>query len=73
MDETTQKIAQRLKDVRLQKDLTQADVAKKASINANTYAKIERGEQAATVKMLNRIAVALNVELSDIFRFENQT
>ena len=72
MDITTQKIANRLKEVRLQKDLTQADVARKADINTNTYAKIERGEQAATVKMLERIADALGIELSEVFKFKGQ-
>jgi transcriptional regulator with XRE-family HTH domain len=72
MDVTTQKIANRLKEVRIQKDLTQADVARKAAINSNTYAKIERGEQAATVKMLERIADALGIELSEVFTFKTQ-
>lgn len=71
MDATTQKIASRLKELRLQKDLTQADLAHKAGINPNTYAKIERGEQAATVKMLERIANALEVELSEVFTFRH--
>ena len=47
--------------------VTQAEVAKLARINSNTYAKIERGEQAATVVMLEKIALALKVELRDIF------
>lgn len=70
MDETTQKIATKLKELRLQKGFTQADLAHKAGINPNTYAKIERAEQAATVKMLERIATALGVELSQIFTFK---
>jgi transcriptional regulator with XRE-family HTH domain len=58
--------------LRTQKELTQADVARKADINTNTYAKIERGEQAATVKMLERIADALGIELSEVFKFKPQ-
>lgn len=69
-DTPTQKIADRLKELRLARELTQADLAHKAGINSNTYAKIERGEQAATVIMLNTIASALGVELEEIFKFK---
>lgn len=68
-DTPTHKIASRLKELRLQKDFTQSALAHKAGINANTYAKIERGEQSATVAMLATIANALEVELEEIFKF----
>jgi DNA-binding XRE family transcriptional regulator len=70
MNDITKKTANKLKELRQQKGLTQADVATKAAINTNTYAKIERGEQAATVIMLEKIARVLGVEVRDVFDFE---
>jgi len=43
-DKTSKQIAQNLKSVRLKHGLTQAALAKKAGINTNYYAKIERTE-----------------------------
>ncbi len=42
--ETVKKIAKKLKTIRLDKGMTQAEVAEKARLNSNYYAKIERGE-----------------------------
>lgn len=72
MNGITKKTANKLKKLRQQKGLTQADVATKAAINTNTYAKIERGEQAATVIMLEKIARVLGVEVRDVFDFEQE-
>ena len=70
MNDITKKTAARLRTLRQERGLTQAEVAGKAAINTNTYAKIERGEQAATVKMLEKIAQVLGVEVRDVFNFE---
>ena len=70
MNDITKKTADKLKELRMQKGLTQAEVATQAAINANTYAKIERGEQAATVVMLEKIARVLGVEVRDVFNFQ---
>ena len=70
MNDITRKTANKLKELRQQRQLTQAEIAQKAAINVNTYAKIERGEQAATVVMLERIALVLGVEMRDVFDFE---
>ena len=68
-DDTTQKIADNLKTVRLSKGLTQTDVAKKAGLNTNYYAKVERGEAAATVKTLRKLVEVLEVKSADILPF----
>ena len=43
-DKTTKEIAANIKRVRLHKAMTQVEVAQKAGMNSNYYAKIERGE-----------------------------
>lgn len=57
---------QLLKQARLQKDLTQLEVAEKADIHPNTYAKIERDEQEASFGTMKSLAKVLKLNLSDI-------
>ena len=66
---TQEKIGLNLQRIRREKNLTQADVAARADINTNTYAKIERGVQTATVPMLETLASVLGVDLQEIFKF----
>ena len=68
-DSTTKKVAKKLKSLRLDRWLTQADVAEKAKMSTNYYAKIERGELRPSVDIYERIAKALKVTSSDIFPF----
>lgn len=68
-DSTTRKVAKRLKTLRLDRDLTQSDVAEKADMSTNYYAKIERGELRPSVDIYERLAKALKVTASDIFPF----
>jgi transcriptional regulator with XRE-family HTH domain len=46
--------------------LTQAQVAKKAGINANAYAKIERGESNSRPVTLKKIAKALEIDAAKL-------
>lgn len=62
-------IAANLKKTRKSKGLTQLEVAKKAGTKDNYYAKVERGEVMPSLKMLERLVRALNVESSDILPF----
>ena len=59
-------IAERIKAVRLKKSLLQTDVAKKAGLNSNFYAKVERGEAKPSGVTLTKIIKALGVRSSDI-------
>ena len=68
-DSTTRKVAKRLKAYRIDRDLTQADIAKQAKMSTNYYAKIERGEVRPSVDIYERLAKALKVTASDIFPF----
>lgn len=65
--DATQRIAERLKTLRTEKNMTQGEVAEKAGINTNYYAKVERGEVTASVPMLEKIADAISVDISEVF------
>ena len=55
-----------LKDAREKSGLLQAEVAKKAGIHPNTYAKIERAEQVPTFDTIKKLAKALNIHLDTL-------
>ena len=65
----TLKTAKRLRAIRIDRDLTQAQVADKAKMSANYYAKIERAEVRPSIDMYERIAKALKTSSKDLFPF----
>jgi transcriptional regulator with XRE-family HTH domain len=68
-DKTSQQIASRIKQIRHRKSLTQVEVAKKAGISTNYYARLERGEVKPSVETLEKITRALKVKSSDVLPF----
>ncbi len=60
---TTGKI---FKDARNKLGLTQQELAEKAGIHPNTYAKIERDEQEPSFDTVKRLANVLKLKLEDI-------
>lgn len=61
--DSEKKLAKILKAARKMAKLTQAQVAVKAEIHTNYYARIERGEVNPTSDVLNSLAKALKIEL----------
>lgn len=57
-------IAKIFKAAREKKGLTQAEVADKAGVHFNYYARIERAEVVARGDILNKIAKALGIKLN---------
>jgi transcriptional regulator with XRE-family HTH domain len=68
-DRTLNDIAKNLKIARLQKRLTQDEVASKAGVSTNYYARLERAELKPSVEYLEKIVKALGVKSSDILPF----
>ena len=60
------KVGNRIKQLRQEAKMTQAEVAKKAGININYFAVIERGEVTTSVEKLKKIGDALKVDISKI-------
>ena len=67
--DTAIKIGEKIKEARLQQGTTQAEVAEKAGLNTNYYARVERGDATATLEAIQKIARALKVKSSDILPF----
>ena len=66
-DENARKgLGHKLKGFRDKAKLTQAEVATKAGININYYARIERGEENPSFEKLQSIMKALNIKSLDV-------
>ena len=63
---TTEQIAENIRKVREKKGLTQEEHAKKAGLNSNYYARVERGEAKPSGVTLMKIKRALGVEYSEL-------
>lgn len=68
-ESTQQYIARKLKQHRLDKRMTQAEVAQLAGLKDNTYAILERGERNLTLTNLHKICKALGIKASDVLPF----
>lgn len=62
-------IGKNIKKARNKSGLTQADVATKAGIHVNYYARIERGETGASLDTIKVILKILKVKSSEVFPF----
>jgi len=64
-----QKIGNKLRIARKKLKLKQSDVANKAEISVNYYARIERDEENPTLETVEKIFKALKVKSTDILSF----
>lgn len=62
----SQEIANKIKEAREKSGMTQTEIAKKAGLDSNSYAKIERGESKPFGVTLAKIIKALGVKSTDI-------
>ena len=62
-------LGQTIRKIRSQKNMTQEDLAEKASINVSYLAKIENGYVNTTVRYLIKIAGGLRIQVKDLFEF----
>lgn len=61
-------LSRRVRQLRLDKDLTQEECAARAGIATVYLSGVERGVRNPTVKVLARLADALEVEISTLFK-----
>ena len=68
MENPYQMAGKRIRFFREQDGLTQAELAEKAGFSDNYIGLIERGAKHSTLETLNKIADALEVQLSEFFQ-----
>lgn len=59
-------IGEKIKKIRLEKNMKQSDLAKEANISRVAVGNYERGDRQPNIEILTKIAAALNVEVNDL-------
>lgn len=67
---TLKKIGKRIQELRIEQNLSQQDLAAKINYDKSNMSRLESGGTNMTVITLEKIAVALGVELIELFRFK---
>lgn len=62
-----QKLGQNIKRIREDRKITQAQLAEIADVSVSTIARLEIGQGFSTLKTIEQVANALNVEIETIF------
>ncbi|MBR9853291.1 MAG: helix-turn-helix transcriptional regulator [Algicola sp.] len=65
------KFGEQIRCLRREKGMTQADLVFEAKVHGNMIGRIERGERAANLLQLHKIAKALDVDVSKLFEFRD--
>ena len=68
-DDITIKLGLKIRIERQKRKLTQEKLAELSNLNRNFIGMIERGETNITVKNLENIANALNIDIRELFNF----
>lgn len=63
------KIGKKLKEARKKLGMSQVEVARKAGISVNYYARIERDEENPTLGTIERMVKVLKVKSADVLPF----
>ena len=66
------KISERIKSIRLAKKLSQKEVITAIGMGAAQYSRIENGKTDPSISTLEKIANALGISLSELFREEGE-
>jgi transcriptional regulator with XRE-family HTH domain len=69
----SEKIGERVREVRTSLELTQQEVAEKAGLGLNTISRIERGQQGVNFENIARIADSLDIPFRDFCDIEGST
>lgn len=67
----SQKLGKRIKELRKKSSLSQEQVAEQAGISGKYLGEVERGEVNVSVLIISKIALVLNVQLSEILDFDH--
>ena len=63
------KVGARIKELRLEQDLTQLDLAIKSNVDERQIQRLENGETSPTLKTLYKVSHGLNVPIEQFFKF----
>ena len=61
-------LGMRIRYLRKNKKMSQLDLSLEAGLNKNYISDLEKGRRNPTILVLNKIAVALNIDLATLFK-----
>ena len=64
----TIKFGKKVKAIRLKKEMSQGDIAKKLGVSANYISQIERGIENLSLKGIEKLAKAIDVSTSELLK-----
>lgn len=67
LEKLQRRIGKRIKELRIEKDLKQQELAASCNLEKTHMSRIEAGGQNLTLKMLQRISKGLEVDISELF------
>ena len=67
MSSLSLEIGQRIRNYRLQKKLSQEELAERCGLHPTYIGQVERGEKNATIESVSKISAGLEVSLSTLF------
>lgn len=70
MEESNQ-FGRKLKNIRLNRNLSQEELAFQCNMQASHIGQLERGQKNPTLDTLKKISVGLNMSLCELLNFEN--
>ena len=72
MNNLTEQLGRRVKELRTRRGLTQADLAERAGISQTTLSRLEGGHQCPSLQGVATLAEALGVSLPTVVDFEGE-
>lgn len=70
MDDIRRRFGKQLKQLRLQRGMTQQQLAERADVSISFLGNIERGAKSPTIDTMQKLSTALNVPLVALVGFE---
>lgn len=71
METTIKLFGNRIKEIRKKLKLTQEQLSEKVGLDVQTISRIETGYYFTSYENLEKLAIALNVDIKDLFNFQN--
>lgn len=64
-----QKVGKRIQEIRIQKNITQQELAAKCNFEKSNMSRLEKGNANATLSTLEKVCEALQIDYIELFRF----
>jgi len=64
-----QKVGKRIQEIRIEKNISQQDLASKCNFEKSNMSRLEKGNSNATLSTLEKVCEALQIDLIELFKF----